>query len=100
MLVLPASVTNSEARATLRLLTQAMRSNGAEGVVVDASPLQQLDSSAIAVLLECRRLAQASGRSFELRGAPPKLAALAQLYGVDALLLAAQPAAQPADRAA
>jgi phospholipid transport system transporter-binding protein len=95
MLVLPASVTNREARDTLRLLAQAMRSDAAEGVVIDASPLQQLDSSAIAVLLECRRLAQASGRRFELRGAPPKLASLAQLYGVDTLLLAQQPPGQP-----
>ena len=100
MLVLPASVTNREARDTLRLLTQAMRSNGAENVVIDASPLQQLDSAAIAVLLECRRLAQASGRSFELRGAPPKLTALAELYGVDALLLAQQPAPQATNRSA
>mgnify|MGYP001180917474 CR=1 FL=1 len=86
MLVLPTAVTNREARDTLRLLTQAMRSEDAPGVVIDASPLQQLDSAAIAVLLECRRLAQASGKSFELRGAPPKLTALAELYGVDSLL--------------
>ncbi|MBC7717816.1 MAG: STAS domain-containing protein, partial [Pseudorhodobacter sp.] len=45
------------------------------------------DSSALAVLLECQRLAQASGRSFAVRGAPAKLAQLAQLYGMDELLL-------------
>ena len=62
-------------------------------MVINASGLQQFDSSALAVLLECRRLAQAFGRSFELRDAPPKLLALAKLYGVDGLLLgAAEPA--------
>lgn len=93
MLVLPAAITNREARDTLRLLSQAMQRENEAGVVIDASPLQQLDSAAIAVLLECRRLAQAAGRTFELRGAPPKLAALAQLYGVDSLLI---PGAAPA----
>jgi phospholipid transport system transporter-binding protein len=39
------------------------------------------------VLLECQRLAQAWGTSFAVRQAPPKLAALAKLYGVDTLLL-------------
>jgi phospholipid transport system transporter-binding protein len=77
-----------------------MRGNGSEAVVIDASPLQQLDSSAIAVLLECRRLAQASGRGFELRAAPPKLASLAQLYGVDELLLPLQPGEQAPERPA
>lgn len=87
MLVLPAAVTNREARDTLRLLTQAMQSENEPSVVIDASPLQQLDSAAIAVLLECRRLAHGAGKAFELRGAPPKLTALAQLYGVDSLLI-------------
>jgi phospholipid transport system transporter-binding protein len=89
MLVLPESVTNREARDTLRLLTQAMQRESEATVVIDASPLKQLDSAAIAVLLECRRLAQSAGKRFELRGAPPKLTALAQLYGVDSLLIPA-----------
>jgi phospholipid transport system transporter-binding protein len=44
------------------------------------------------VLLECQRLAQSWGKGFAVRQAPPKLAALAKLYGVDALLFA-EPAA-------
>ena len=60
---------------------------GENAVVVDASPLQRFDSSALAVLLEIDRLAQAWGRDFAIRSAPAKLAALAKLYGVDALLL-------------
>jgi phospholipid transport system transporter-binding protein len=86
MLVLPASITTREARDTLRMLTQALPREADAAVIVDASALQQLDSSAIAVLLECRRLALAWGKEFELRRAPAKLAALARLYGVDGLL--------------
>jgi len=41
---------------------------------VDASALADFDTSAIAVLLEARRQAQARGLRFVLRAAPPKLA--------------------------
>ena len=94
MLLLPSTLTLREARDTQRLLAQGLQAEPQGGVVINASGLQQFDSSALAVLLECRRLAQAFGRSFELRDAPPKLAALAKLYGVDGLLLGA---AEPAD---
>jgi ABC-type transport system involved in resistance to organic solvents, auxiliary component len=88
MLLLPATLTSREARVTLRMLKQALQSEGSEGpVVVEAASLQQLDSAALAVLLEIERLAVAWGRSFAVRGVPPKLAALAKLYGVDKLLL-------------
>ncbi|MDQ6628428.1 MAG: STAS domain-containing protein [Pseudomonadota bacterium] len=91
MLVLPATLTAHEARDTLRMLKQALEKEGAQSaVVVDASPLLHFDSSALAVLLETDRLAQAWGRSFSVRSAPPKLAALAKLYGVDVLLLPRQ----------
>jgi len=93
MLLLPATVTAREATDTRRLLTQALKGEAAPSVVVDASNLTQFDSSALAVLLECHRLADAGGKPFELRNAPPKLAALARLYGVDTLLLGATPAA-------
>ena len=87
MLLLPATVTAREARDTLRLLSQALQREPEKDVVVDAGNLQRFDSAALAVLLECQRLAQAWGKGFALRHAPPKLAALARLYGVDALLL-------------
>lgn len=94
MLLLPATITSREARDTQRLLAQALQNESASGVVVDAGNLLQFDSSALAVLLECQRLAQAFGKSFAVRNAPPKLAALAKLYGVDVLLLCeAAPAA-------
>ncbi len=88
MLLLPAILTAHEANDTRRLLTQALKSEPGEAVVVDASNLQQFDSAALAVLMECQRAADAWGKPFELRNAPPKLAALAKLYGVDVLLMA------------
>jgi phospholipid transport system transporter-binding protein len=86
MLLLPPTITTREARDTLRMLAQALQREPDEAVVIDASGLEQLDTSALAVLLECRRLAQAWGKEFQLRRAPQKLTALARLYGVDALL--------------
>jgi phospholipid transport system transporter-binding protein len=91
MLLLPATLTAREARDTLRMLKQALEQERSENaVVVDAGPLQRFDSSALAVLLEIDRLAQAWGREFAIRSAPAKLAALAKLYGVDTLLLKAE----------
>ena len=99
MLLLPATLTSREARATLRMLQQALQSEGSEGpVIVEAASLQQLDSAALAVLLEIERLAVAWGRAFAVRGVPAKLAALAKLYGVDVLLL--KPEASPASAGA
>ena len=89
MLLLPAAITSREANDALRMLAQALQREPGDDAVVNASGLQQFDSSALAVLLECERLAQAWGKRFALVDAPPKLAALAKLYGVDALLLRA-----------
>lgn len=86
MLVLPATLTNAEAHDMLDMLSQALSREQDGAVTVDASPLKEFDTSALAVLLECQRQAQASGRSFVLRQAPPKLQALAKLYGVNVLL--------------
>ena len=87
MLLLPASITVREACDTQRLLTQALKGEPESGVVVDAGNLAQFDSAALAVLLECHRQASAWGRAFTVRNAPPKLVALAKLYGVDVLLM-------------
>jgi phospholipid transport system transporter-binding protein len=89
MLLLPSKLTINEARDTQRLLAQGLQSQTDAAVVINASGLQQFDTSALAVLLECQRLAQAFGKGFEVRDAPPKLSALAKLYGVDVLLLGA-----------
>jgi len=94
MLLLPATLTAKEATDTRRLLTQAVKTLTQAEVIVDASNLRQFDSSALAVLLECHRAAEAFGKPFALRSAPPKLAALARLYGVDVLLMPGSVAAQ------
>jgi phospholipid transport system transporter-binding protein len=96
MLLLPASVTVADATDTRRLMLQALKAEPRGEVVVDASNLRQFDSSALAVLLECRRAAEAAGQPLSVRNAPPKLAALAQLYGVGPLLLAGSGSAQAA----
>jgi phospholipid transport system transporter-binding protein len=94
MLVLPENVTTEVARDTQRMLAQALQQE-AQGsgpqLTIDASSLRQFDSAALAVLLECRRLAQAWGKEFVVRNPPKKLAELARLYGIDSLLM---PAAQ------
>jgi len=87
MLLLPATVTAKEANDTRRLLLQALKGEAQPEAVIDAANLQHFDSSALAVLLECQRAADGFGKPFALRNAPPKLAALARLYGVDVLLM-------------
>lgn len=89
MLVLPAELTHDQAEPSLRMLLQGLRSQPDPAVVVDASPLAKFDSSALAVLLECRRESLAMGRSFAVRGLPERLGALAGLYGITELLPAA-----------
>lgn len=86
MLLLPASVTHREAQEVLRMLELALKREAEPEVIIDLSPLQQFDSSALAVLLECRRLAQAWGKVFRVDNTPAKLAQLARLYGVDELV--------------
>jgi phospholipid transport system transporter-binding protein len=93
MLLLPATVTAHEARDALRMLAIAIEREPGADIVIHAGSLQQFDSSAIAVLLECERLAQAWGKTFAVREAPPKLTALAKLYGIDGLLMAPAPPA-------
>jgi phospholipid transport system transporter-binding protein len=85
-MLLPATITAREARDTHRLLVQAMQGERTAPVVIDASNLKSFDSSALAVLLECQRLAKAFGRPFTIQSAPAKLSALAKLYGVNELL--------------
>jgi phospholipid transport system transporter-binding protein len=88
MLVLPTDITHANARTCAHMLAQALRGQD-EAVVADASALRKFDSSALAVLLECRREAQVQGKSFSVRGLPERLRALAVLYGVAQLLPAA-----------
>lgn len=82
---LPATATLHEC-AALAATLPAEIANGQGVLHIDARALQAVDSSTLALLLQARRLAQAAGRTVVVDGAPPKLRALAQLYGVDALL--------------
>ncbi len=84
---LPATLTITEAPAALvsALATLAAQGDGA-AVVVDAAPLAEFDTSAIAVLLELQRQSRARGLTFAVCRAPAKLHQLAALYGVENLL--------------
>jgi phospholipid transport system transporter-binding protein len=92
MLLLPAVITHAEVPHVLSLFKQTLEqaAAGKPGEVVmltvDGSALQQFDSSALAVLLECQRMARARGRAFSVQSLPTKLTELAGLYGVDGLL--------------
>lgn len=88
MLMLPSEITHSSARSCAHMLTQALQQSDS-AVVADASDLVRFDSSALAVLLNCRREAQVAGKTFSVRALPPKLRALASMYGVAELLPAA-----------
>ena len=95
MLLLPETLTLSEASDTVRLLETALKRETEPLLVVDASQLKRFDSSALAVLLECRRLAGDWGKRFAVRELPPQLGDLARLYGVDTLLTDGDAAANP-----
>jgi len=86
VLLLPEVLDVSNARRTLHMLLQALERVTEPSVVVEASVLKRFDSAALAVLLECRRHAQACGKGFELKDAPPRLLQLASLQGVAQLL--------------
>lgn len=91
---LPASLTLPQATQVLEGLRRSLREQGQTpgAVVIDGSRLEQLDSAAIAVLLQCRRDAQLQGRELHLLDPPIKLLALMRLYGV-ADLFVGSPAA-------
>lgn len=53
---------------------------------LDASGVRHFDSAGLALLLACRRHAQAQGRQLHVQAWPPGLLALAKVYGVFELL--------------
>ena len=91
MPVLPAELTYAQAETCLNMLREAARAERGAQVLVDATALTRFDSSALAVLLECRRECLLDGKQFAVRGLAPQLRELARLYGVLGLL--AEPAA-------
>ena len=86
MLVLPAELTHDQAAACSRMLAQALRGQADPVVVADAGALERFDSSALAVLLDCRREALAAGKGFAVARMPARLRELASVYGVANLL--------------
>lgn len=86
MLVLPAELTEAQAQACLGGLLPAVRAEAGSAVQADAAALQRFDSSALAVLLECRREALKAGKTFAVKAMPARLHTLASLYGVADLL--------------
>jgi phospholipid transport system transporter-binding protein len=52
----------------------------------DLSAVAEVDTAAVALLLEWRRQAAARGGRLQLAGVPADIVSLAKLYGVDGLL--------------
>lgn len=64
----------------------AARPDLPERLTIDFSAITGVDSSAVALLLEWRRQAQARGKALHFVNLPPNLLALAELYGVAELI--------------
>jgi phospholipid transport system transporter-binding protein len=86
VLHLPEILTHAQAGQCRSQLLQAMRATQDRVLLLDASGLRQFDSSALAVLLSCRREALALSRQLQLQGLPERLRELASLYGVQTWL--------------
>jgi phospholipid transport system transporter-binding protein len=85
-LALPALLTHDQAAACAQSLVVGVRAEMSNRVLIDASALEKFDSSALAVLLQCRREAVALGKNLTILGLPAKLRELAGLYGIQTLL--------------
>jgi phospholipid transport system transporter-binding protein len=86
---LPAQVMQAQAQSVAHSLVQQLLARVREGreAVLDASALNQFDSSALAVVLACRRAVMAQGAALHVQGLPARAQALAQVYGVAELLV-------------
>lgn len=87
MLSLPSLITHDQAAACAKSLGISIRDVNDDSVTVDACALEKFDSSALAVLLQCRREAVALGKSLTITGMPAKLSELAGLYGIATLVV-------------
>jgi phospholipid transport system transporter-binding protein len=86
-LALPATLMHDQASKCAQSFGLAIQAELNDAVSIDASALEKFDSSALAVLLQCRRDSVATGKSFAVTGQPHKLRELADLYGIGELLL-------------
>jgi phospholipid transport system transporter-binding protein len=74
----------SVANALVRSLTAQLAKDGE--AVLDASALTQFDSSALAIILACRRAVLAKGAQLRITGLPERAQTLAKVYGLSELL--------------
>ena len=79
---LPTAVTMQRASGVLAELVPLLRHAPGPVVAIDASGVQEVDTSCIALLLQCHRVVQARGLRLAVQGVPSQLAALMSLYGV------------------
>lgn len=81
---LPALLTHAQAQQTAQALVLAVQDQ--PRLVLDASALQQFDSSALAVLLAGWREASQRGGQVRVQGLPDRATNLARVYGLADLL--------------
>jgi len=77
------SITNANAGD---LLVAGAAAIAGGDLAIDLSAVAEVDTAAVALLLEWQRQAQARGARLELAAVPDDVASLARLYGVDGLL--------------
>jgi phospholipid transport system transporter-binding protein len=87
LLTLPADLRHSNAAVCLAQLQSQIRSSTDKQIEIQAGALSDFDSSALAVLLGCRREAESLSKSLQFKQFPAKLRELALLYGVSELLV-------------
>jgi phospholipid transport system transporter-binding protein len=87
-IALPAVLTQAQAQAVADALASTLTARVASGgqAVLDASALVEFDSSALAVILACRRAVMAQGAQLRVSGLPERAQSLAKVYGLSALL--------------
>jgi phospholipid transport system transporter-binding protein len=86
MYELPSRLTSENAMLCAEQAAAALVQSAGAQFVVNAKALQQFDSSAIVVLLDLRRRAASLGKQIVLHSVQPRLADLANLYGVSRVL--------------
>ena len=79
------SLTYANAGSVLAATVELPLPTGGE---LDLTDLEAVDSAAVAVLIALKRRAVNEGRLLSFVRVPPALAALADLYGVDEMLVA------------
>lgn len=86
---LPSVLTHAQAQATAQAVVQSVQAQSQ--LVLDASALQQFDSSALAVILAGLRQAAQRGGQVQVQGLPARAASLARVYGLADLLALPNP---------